>query len=108
MRQEPHGFVTLNEDTLSDDEDLRPLNVRRLLILLRRQALLQGANYVFEPNNDSFRRLVQRSFEATLDLLFVRGAFAGSTPQSAYQVRVDASVTRGNSSSNCASHQRCP
>lgn len=89
IRQEPRGFVVLNADTLSDDEDLRPFNVRRLLILLRRQALLQGANYVFEPNDDSFRRLVQRSFEATLEQMFVRGAFAGSTPESAFQVRVD-------------------
>ena len=89
IRQEPRGFVVLNADTLSDDEDLRPFNVRRLLILLRRQALLQGANYVFEPNDNSFRRLVQRSFEAMLEQMFVRGAFAGSTPQSAFQVRVE-------------------
>ncbi|HET8851364.1 MAG TPA: hypothetical protein VFN02_02475, partial [Ktedonobacteraceae bacterium] len=97
VRQEPHGFVVLNEDTLSDDEDLRPFNVRRLLILLRRQALLQGANYVFEPNNNSFRRRVQRSFEATLELLFVRGAFAGNTPESAFQVRVDGTLNTSQS-----------
>ena len=25
LRQEPHGFVALSADTLSDDEDLRPM-----------------------------------------------------------------------------------
>ncbi len=86
IRQEPRGFVTLSADTLSDDPDLRPINVRRLLILLRRLALRLGARYVFEPNNDSFRRMVERGFEAMLDDLFVRGAFGGKTPETSYQV----------------------
>src|SRR6185295_7859956 len=50
------GFVLLSADTLAPGEDLRPLNVRRLLILLRRAALQLGATYVFEPNGDAFRR----------------------------------------------------
>ena len=41
--------MVLSADTLSDDPDLRPINVRRLLILLRRLALRLGATYVFEP-----------------------------------------------------------
>jgi len=86
IRQEPRGFLTLNADTLSDDEDLRPLHVRRLLILLRRQALQLGVNYVFEPNDDAFRRMVQRGFEEMLEQLFMRGAFAGSTPASSFEV----------------------
>jgi hypothetical protein len=91
IRQEPRGFLALSADTLSvdDDEDLRPINVRRLLILLRRLALRLGATYVFEPNDDSFRRLVQRGFEAALDSLFERGAFAGATPAASYQVVAD-------------------
>lgn len=92
IRQEPHGFVSLSADTLSDDPDLRPINVRRLLILLRRLALRLGATYVFEPNDDAFQRLVQRGFESTLEQLFVRGAFSGNTPASAFQVVADSSV----------------
>ncbi len=76
----------LSADTLSDDPDLRPINVRRLLILLRRLALRLGATYVFEPNDDAFRRLVQRGFEALLDDMFGRGAFAGATPATSFQV----------------------
>jgi hypothetical protein len=86
VRQEPRGFVVLSADTLSLDPDLRPINVRRLLILLRRLALRLGATYVFEPNDDAFRRLVQRGFEAMLDDMFVRGAFAGATPATSFQV----------------------
>jgi phage tail sheath protein FI len=86
VRHEPRGFLLLAANTLEHDEELRPITVRRLLILLRRLALRRGARYVFEPNDAAFRRLVQRGFEATLDDLFVRGAFAGDTPESAYQV----------------------
>ncbi len=92
IRQEPRGFLSLSADTLSDDEDFRPINVRRLLILLRRMALRLGATYVFEPQSDSFRRLVQRGFNAMLDQMFVRGAFGGSTPATSYQVVTDESL----------------
>lgn len=86
IRREPRGFLTLSADTLSDDEDLRLINVRRLLILLRRLAVRHGASYVFEPNSAAFRRLVQRGFESVLDQMFLRGAFAGKTATAAYQV----------------------
>jgi phage tail sheath protein FI len=90
--QEPAGFLALAADTLADDPDLAPISVRRLLILLRRLALRQGAAYVFEPNGDAFQRLVERGFGAILDDLYRRGAFAGAAPEDAYRVVVDASV----------------
>jgi phage tail sheath protein FI len=86
LRRHPRGFLVMSADTLAHDEDLRPLNVRRLLVLLRRLATSRGATYVFEPNDDSFRRMVQRGFEATLGDLFQRGAFAGRTAATAFQV----------------------
>jgi hypothetical protein len=92
VRQEPHGFLTLSSDTLSDDPDLRPINVRRLLILLRRLALRLGSRYVFEPNDASLRRMVRCGFEALFDDMFMRGAFAGNTPGASYQVVTDASL----------------
>jgi len=91
VRQEPRGFLVLDSDTLAED-DLRPINVRRLLILLRRQALRLGATYVFEPNSPAFRRMVDRGFTEMLDGLFERGAFAGATPASSYQVVTDGSL----------------
>jgi hypothetical protein len=86
IRREPRGFVSLSASTLSDDADLVPINVRRLLILIRRLALREGAVYVFEPNDAGFRRLVQRSFEGLLGQMFARGAFAGATPATSFQV----------------------
>jgi phage tail sheath protein FI len=62
------------------------------LILLRRQALRLGATYVFEPNNEAFRRVVERGFTEMLDGMFERGAFAGATAASSYQVVAGASL----------------
>jgi hypothetical protein len=92
VRQEPRGFLVLDAETLSDDPDLVQMNVRRLLILLRRQALTLGATYVFEPDSPAFRRAVDRGFTEMLDGMFERGAFAGTTPASAYQVNVSESL----------------
>ena len=89
ITDEPAGFVTLNADTLSREGDLRELSVRRLLILLRRRALQVGGRYVFEPNGPAFARSVQRGFEEMLGHLYERGAFAGRTAATAYQVGVD-------------------
>jgi phage tail sheath protein FI len=89
VRQEPRGFVVLCADTLSADSDLRPISVRRLMILLRRLALRLGSRYVFEPNDDAFRRATQRGFEAMLDHMLTRGAFAGRTAATSYQVVTD-------------------
>jgi phage tail sheath protein FI len=91
---EPEGFMALNADTLSLSQtpELRQINVRRLLILLRRAALRLGNTYVFEPGGQALRRLVQHAFESLLDQLFVRGAFAGATRATSYQVVTDDSV----------------
>jgi phage tail sheath protein FI len=97
VRHEPRGFMSLSADTLSEDADLVPINVRRLLILLRRLALREGATYVFEPNGDGFRRHVQRSFEALLGQLFARGAFAGASPATAFQVVTGETVNTARS-----------
>lgn len=92
LRQEPAGFLALNADTLSDDDDLRPINVRRLLILLRRAALQLGQDYVFEPNDATLARMVRGAFESLLQRLFMRGAFAGGTPDTSYRVVTDNSI----------------
>jgi hypothetical protein len=86
IRQEPWGFVCLDADTLSPDDEVRPLNVRRLLALVRRFALRVGEAYVFEPNGAATRRAVQRAFESMLETLYIRGAFAGATEKTSFQV----------------------
>jgi Phage tail sheath protein subtilisin-like domain len=92
VRQEPAGFLCLSAATLSDDDDLLPINVRRLLSFLRKTALLVGNQYVFEPLSDVFRRAVQRGFEKLLDELAHRGAFAGRTRNEQFQVVIDSGL----------------
>jgi hypothetical protein len=92
IRREPSGFLCLDADTLSTDDDVRPLNVRRLLILVRRAALRAGNDYAFEPNGDALRNTVKRGFESLLATLFARGAFAGRNARGAYQVITDETV----------------
>jgi hypothetical protein len=86
VRDDPGGFLWLAADTLSDEADVRPINVRRLLALLRRTAEDYGTAHVFEPNNDVSRRTARRSFQNLLGYMYSGGAFAGTTPAEGFQV----------------------
>ena len=92
LRADPRGFLTLSADTLATELDLRPINVRRLLILLRRLALRRGISYVFEPNGPVLRRAVQRGFTILMNDLFRRGAFAGETAEQSFRVVTDDTI----------------
>jgi hypothetical protein len=92
LRPDPRGVVVMSADTLNPELIWTPITVRRLLILLRRLALREGATYVFQPNNEFFRALVRSQFETLLLGLFQRGAFAGRAPASSFQVFVGAEV----------------
>jgi hypothetical protein len=100
VRQEPAGFLCLSALTLSDDDDLLPINVRRLLSFLRKTAILVGNRYVFEPMSDIFRRGVQRGFEKLLDELARRGAFSGRNQSEQFQV-----VTEGGLNTSITADQ---
>ena len=91
-RDDPRGFFTLSADTLAHEDALLPINVRRLLILLRRLALRRGTGYVFEPNGPMLRRAIQRGFDLLLGELYARGAFAGATPAQAFRVVTDEGI----------------
>jgi hypothetical protein len=86
------GIRCLAADTLCPQPELRAINVRRLLMLLRRLAQREGAALVFEPHGDALRRWVQRTFEDLLDRLFRLGAFAGRTRTESFQVVTDDSL----------------
>ena len=92
LRDDPRGFLALSADTLAHEDALLPINVRRLLILLRRLALRRGTGYVFEPNGPMLRRAIQRGFDLLLGELYVRGAFAGATPAQAFRVVTDEGI----------------
>jgi hypothetical protein len=96
IRQSARGFVLWGEHTQSAELELEDLNVRRLLILLRRIALTEGQTYVFAPNSPAFRRRIQQQFEQLLGRLYSLGAFAGDSPSAAYRVAIDETVNPAN------------
>lgn len=92
IRHEPRGFLIMSASTLSKDPMFSNINVRRLIILLRRLSLREGAFYTFQPNNEDFWRLISHRFEMLLGDMYTRGAFAGSTPEESYRVVADSSI----------------
>lgn len=89
IRQMPPGHTLWGAYTQSLDFELENINVRRLLILLRRLALREGQSYVFAPHSPAFRGRVRQQFERALSRLFAQGAFAGGGPAEAYRVVID-------------------
>lgn len=91
------GVSLLSAETLSDNAALRPLQVRRLLMLLRRLAGQIGNELVFEPQGAALHAAVERRFEQWLGGLFQRGAFAGERESDAFRVVVDSARDGGRS-----------
>ncbi|MCG8459186.1 MAG: hypothetical protein MI919_23160, partial [Holophagales bacterium] len=92
IRRHPRGFLPLGADTLAPGLDVRPIGVRRLLILLRRLCLREGSGHIFEPASFAFREGVRRRFEGFLGELHRRGAFAPERASDAFRVVTDVSV----------------
>jgi hypothetical protein len=92
IRAEPRDFRAMSAHTLSDDRSLLQLSVRRLLIVLRKAALAQGMDYVFETNHERFREGVRVALIELLQVMFEGGAFAGAVPAASYHVVTDQSV----------------
>jgi hypothetical protein len=92
VAQQSRGFVCSSSYTLSTDSEVRDINVRRLLILIRRLALRDGAEFVFQPADTALRNSVRRRFNALLSNMFLLGAFAGNTQDEAFRVVTDGTV----------------
>lgn len=92
LAQTPRGFVAATAFTLAASGELGELHVRRLLILLRRLAVREGAALVFHNLDDALQRLARRRFEEVLGGLYARGALRGATPAQAFRVDAGADV----------------
>jgi Phage tail sheath protein subtilisin-like domain/IPT/TIG domain len=92
IRREAEDFRPMSAHTLGDMAELRQIAVRRLLILLRKAALEQGMDYVFETNHERFRDGVGAMLRALLRRMHDAGAFAGSTPEQSFRVETGAGV----------------
>ncbi|MDF2627848.1 MAG: phage tail sheath protein [Symbiobacteriaceae bacterium] len=92
VRRPEGGVLVRSATSISPDAAVRAIGVRRLLALLRRLIMREGTLVLFEPNDDTFRRSLERRLERLLIDLFVRGAFAGATPAESFEVAVDPAV----------------
>ncbi len=81
------GIAAVRSQTLSTDTDWNAIGVRRLFILLRRLCRREGQRFVFEPNDLTLRRGLERSFDALLHRLMQRGAFRGVDAASSYLLK---------------------
>lgn len=88
----PLGIAATRAATLSEDPDWESIGVRRLFILLRRLARREGERYVFEPNDLTLRRSLERSFDSLLQRLMQRGAFRGTKASESYVLRTASGV----------------
>ncbi len=86
LRREARDFRAMSAHTLSDERALIQISVRRLLIVLRKAALIHGMEFVFQSNHDQFREGARALLNRMLLGMYERGAFAGSTPEQAYRV----------------------
>ena len=88
VRPMPGDFRIMSARTLALEPAWSQLNVRRLMIYLRKLLLWWGRDYVFENNRPQLRAALQRRIERELYRLYRRGAFAGATEAESYQVEV--------------------
>ena len=84
------GIAAVRSQTLSPDGDWAAIGVRRLFILLHRLCRREGERFVFEPNDMTLRRGLERSFDALLHRLMQRGAFRGVDASSSYLLKTAA------------------
>src|SRR5262249_1177318 len=91
IRQFPGtGLVVWGARTVSADPEWRYLNVRRLFIFLR-ESILQATSWVvFEPNDQTLWKSIERNVSAFLFLQWLAGALVGDTPDQAFYVKCDA------------------
>lgn len=76
--------------TLSDDPIYLYINVRRVLLTIGRWIERDLTFASFEPNDHNLWAKIEREIKAYLRKLFMKGVFAGSTPEESYYVKCDA------------------
>ncbi|MEO0425115.1 MAG: phage tail sheath C-terminal domain-containing protein [Pseudomonadota bacterium] len=83
------GLRILGARTLSSDPLWRFINVRRLLLFLRKAIDMSTQWAVFEPNHFATRQKLIQSLSSLLTGLWQGGALAGASPQEAYFIKCD-------------------
>jgi phage tail sheath protein FI len=94
------GIRVFGARTLSSDPDWVFLNVRRLLIMIRK-ALNLGLQWaVFEPNNELTRAKARLAIQSFLVAIYQRGALMGANINQAFFVKCDETNNPPNERAN--------
>ncbi len=83
------GIRIMGARTLSSDPDWRYVNVRRLLLMIRKAVDVATQWAVFEPNDDETRNKLSMALRSFLTAVWQQGALIGATPEQAYFVKCD-------------------
>lgn len=83
------GLRVMGARTLSSDPDWRFVNVRRLMLMIKRAVELLSQWVVFEPNNAATRTKYAAALTNFLAVIWEAGALSGNSPQEAYFVKCD-------------------
>jgi hypothetical protein len=83
------GIRAYGARTLSPEPDHRLLNMRRIMIMLRR-ALRVGLAWVpFEPDSTALRRQLRSALESFLEDLWRQGVLAGAVAEEAFAISME-------------------
>lgn len=83
------GLRIMGARTLTSDPHWRYINVRRLLIMIRKAIDVSTQWSAFEPNSVMTRNKIQLALTGFLTALWQRGALAGDTAEHAFFVTCD-------------------
>jgi uncharacterized protein len=84
------GTLVWGARTLSRDSSWTYINVRRLMLTVRRWLEQIAPSFLFEPNDAHLWIRINRELDAFFEDLFAQGALQGRTPHEAFYVKCDA------------------
>ena len=96
----PRGIRIMGARTMSSDRDWVFINVRRLLIMIRRALDIISQWVVFEPNHAFTRNKFRVAISSYLEALWSRGALTGEEQQQAFFVKCDEANNPGQQRNN--------
>ena len=86
------GIRVWGARTLASDESWRFINVRRVFTTAIRWLQCQMWEVAFEPNDQALWARIERELSSYFAAQYRRGALGGTSPQSAFYVKCDAST----------------
>ena len=83
------GFRIWGGRTLSTGTQWRYINVRRLMLFIEESIQEASEQFVFDPNNLSLWKTIERQVAGFLTGVWQNGALFGASPEQAFRVRID-------------------